>query len=78
VLICALPRKHHADGFTDDFEIQPDVVVEDVPGVQVDPFLIRVRITAFTHLPDAGDAGFYGIIYTDVIIVIVAHAAAQQ
>ena len=70
-LVGAFAGDHAADGLEDNFEVQPEVVVEDVPGVQIHPLLICVRVVALAHLPDAGDAGFHGTIYTAAFAVIV-------
>ncbi len=55
-LVSAFTGDHAADGFKDDFEVEPEIVVEDIPGVLVDAFLVIGGVAAIADLPDAGDA----------------------
>jgi hypothetical protein len=59
-------------GFENNFQVKPEIVVEDVPGVQIDPFLINARVTAFAkdqemNHEDAKDAKilYFFLIGTD-------------
>jgi len=70
-LIGAFAGDHAADGFEDDFEVEPEIVVEDVPGVQVDAFLVVDGVAAFGDLPEAGDAGLDGTVDAAVFTVVI-------
>ncbi len=69
-LVSAFTGDHAADGFEDDFEVEPEIVVEDIPGVLVDAFLVIGGVAAIDDLPDAGDAGFDGTIDAAILAIV--------
>lgn len=55
-------------GSPDEYDVEPDVPVADVPGVHLDPFVIG-GVTAAAGLPHAGDAGTDHVEVFDVFAV---------
>lgn len=56
-LVGAFAGEDNNDGFEDDFDVEPEIVIEDVPGVEVDTLLVVGGVATFGDLPHAGDAG---------------------
>lgn len=60
--------QHNRYGSPDEYDVEPDVPVADVPGIHLDPFVIG-GITAAAGLPHAGDAGTDHVEVFDVFAV---------
>ena len=59
---------YHRHGSPQQYHIQPDTPVVDVPAVHLDSFGI-VYITPAAGLPHAGDAGKDGIVFFNEFII---------
>lgn len=60
--------QYHRHGSPQQYHIQPDAPVVDVPAVHLDSFGI-VYIASAAGLPHAGDAGKNGIVFFNVFVV---------
>lgn len=55
-------------GSPDEYDVEPDIPVADVPGIHLDPFVV-CGVTAAAGLPHAGDAGADHVEVFDVFAV---------
>lgn len=60
--------QYHRHGSPQQYHIQPDAPVVDVPAIHLDSFGI-VYIASPAGLPHAGDAGKNGIVFFNVFVV---------
>ena len=60
--------ENNRNGAPEEYEIQPDAPVVDVPAVHLDSFGI-VYIASAAGLPHAGDAGKDGIIFFNELVI---------
>ena len=55
-------------GSPDEYDVEPDIPVADVPGIHLDPFVV-CGVTAAAGLPHAGDTGTDHVEVFDVFAI---------